>query len=76
MSHAPSSGSRLRTNLALAGFLAIAAFFLFSEHRAHFLGALPYLLVLACPFLHLFMHGGHGGAGHDAPSPGKGDGHA
>lgn len=51
------------------GFLAIAAFFLFSEHRAHALGALPFLLLLACPLMHLFMHGGHdkdkGGHRHD-----------
>lgn len=41
------------------GFLAVAAFFLWTEHRAHLLGALPYLLILACPLMHLFMHGGH-----------------
>jgi hypothetical protein len=46
--------------IALAGFLIIAAFFLLSEHRAHFLGFLPYLLLLLCPFLHFFMHGRHG----------------
>ena len=51
------------TGLALLGFLAIAAFFLFTEHRAHFFGILPYLLLLACPLLHLFMHGKHGGHG-------------
>jgi hypothetical protein len=45
------------------GFVAIAAFFLLTEHRAHFLGALPYLLLLACPLLHWLMHGGHGGHG-------------
>jgi hypothetical protein len=33
---------------------------LFSEHRAHFLGILPYLFLLACPLMHFFMHGGHG----------------
>lgn len=44
----------------LIGFLAIAAFFLWTEHRAHILGILPYLLVLACPLMHLFHHGGHG----------------
>lgn len=44
-------------------FLAIAAFYLFIEHRAHLLGALPFLLLLACPLMHLFMHHGHGG--HD-----------
>ncbi len=50
-------------------FLAIAAFFLFSEHRAHLLGALPFLLLLACPLMHLFMHHGHGGHdGHDKRS--------
>ena len=49
--------------LALLGFLAIATFFLFTEHRAHFFGILPYLLLLACPLLHLFMHGKHGGHG-------------
>lgn len=52
------------------GFLAIAVFFLFSEHRAHALGVLPYLLLLACPLMHIFMHRGHGhgdgkGAGRD-----------
>jgi len=49
--------------LALLGFLAIAAFFLFTEHRAHFFGILPFLLLLLCPLLHLFMHGKHGGHG-------------
>jgi hypothetical protein len=41
-------------------FLAIALFFLWEEHRAHILGAVPYLLVMACPIIHLFMHRGHG----------------
>lgn len=43
------------------GFLAVAGFFLFTEHRAHALGMLPYLLLFACPLMHLFMHHGHGG---------------
>lgn len=47
--------------------LAIAGFFLWQEHRADLLGVLPYLLLLACPFIHLFMHHGHDGhrAGHE-----------
>ncbi|HEX2862467.1 MAG TPA: DUF2933 domain-containing protein [Lacunisphaera sp.] len=40
-------------------FGAIAVFFLWDEHQAHILGALPYLFLLACPFMHLFMHHGH-----------------
>ena len=46
--------------LGLCIFLAIALFFLWEEHSAHILGALPYVLVLLCPLLHYFMHGGHG----------------
>jgi di/tricarboxylate transporter len=61
-----------RSGLVLIVFLAIAAFFLLTEHRAHLLGILPFLLLLLCPLLHMF-HGGHGGhdghAGHDAGAP-------
>jgi hypothetical protein len=40
---------------------AIAAYFLLTEHRAHLFSALPFVLLLACPLLHVFMHRGHGG---------------
>lgn len=49
-----------RTGLTLIAFLAIAAFFLITEHTAHLFGFLPYVLLLLCPLLHLFMHRGHG----------------
>jgi hypothetical protein len=45
--------------IVLVTFLAIGAFYLYSEHRAHLFGALPYLLLLLCPLMHLFMHHGH-----------------
>ncbi len=54
-----------KQKLALIGFLIVAGFFLFTEHRAHLFGFLPFLLLLACPLLHLF-HGGHGN--HDSGS--------
>ena len=60
---------RSRGALVLLAFVAIGAFFVVTEHTAHALGALPYLLLLACPLLHLFhgghgrRHGGHGGDG-------------
>ena len=41
-------------------FAAVALFYLLTEHRAHLFGALPWLLLLACPLLHFFMHGRHG----------------
>lgn len=52
-----------RTRYCLGMFVmgAIAAYLLVSEHRAHFIGALPLLLLLACPLMHIFIHNGHGG---------------
>jgi hypothetical protein len=61
---ANSSGSssfwRSKTAIGVGVFLVIGAFLLTSEHRAHVFGFLPYLLLLACPLLHVFMHGRHG----------------
>ena len=56
--HLPDGGSppAIR-NWVFVGFLFVAGFFLFTEHRAHALGALPYLLLLACPLMHFFGHG-------------------
>ena len=50
---------------SLLAFLAIAAFFLIIEHRAHVFGILPYVLFLLCPVLHLLMHGRHSGGPTD-----------
>ena len=49
--------------LAALGLIAAASYFLFVEHRQHVWQYLPFLILLACPFMHLFMHGGHGGHG-------------
>ena len=70
MKHAPSTldsappgfwGSRYALGLLVLG--GISTYLLLSEHRAHFIGALPLLLLLACPLMHVFMHNGHGGHG-------------
>ncbi|MBI4500044.1 MAG: DUF2933 domain-containing protein [Gemmatimonadetes bacterium] len=58
-------GRPSRATLALLGFLVIAGFLLTTEHRAHLFGILPFLLLLACPLIHLFMHGGHGNGAHN-----------
>ena len=61
--------SRYAFGLLVMG--AIAGYFLLSEHRAHFFAALPFLLLLACPLMHIFMHRGHGGhGGRHAQHPG------
>lgn len=72
MDHLNSSESQPRTgfwgsrySIGLVALGAIAAYFLLAEHRAHFVGALPlpFLLLLACLLMHVFMHRGHGGHG-------------
>jgi hypothetical protein len=68
-----------RSNIALIVFMVIAAAFLVSEHRAHIVGWIPYwpfLFLLACPLMHLFMHGGHGHGDHgsaEKPNPSNGE---
>ncbi|MBI3919413.1 MAG: DUF2933 domain-containing protein [Betaproteobacteria bacterium] len=63
--HEPDNGKKTksRTKWVFIGFALIAAYFLVTEHRAHLSGWLSsygiWLLLLACPLLHLFMHGGH-----------------
>jgi hypothetical protein len=47
---------RTRIGVVLCGFLLIATFYLFTEHTTHVFGVPPYLLILACPLMHLFMH--------------------
>jgi hypothetical protein len=72
----PATWWKTRGGLVLCGFLLIAAFYLLTEHTAHVFGALPYLLLAACPLMHLFMHHGHGGHGSEHPSqpPGRDQG--
>jgi hypothetical protein len=60
--------------LAVTSLALVGAFYLLREHWAHVLGATPYLLLLACPLLHLFHgHGNH--AGRADTDRGKGHGH-
>ncbi len=49
-----SGFSRWLSRILLILFLAVAAFFLWTEHRAHLLGALPWILLIACCALLLF----------------------
>lgn len=51
---------RSRTGLTLLAFLAIAAFFLVTEHRAHLFGILPYALLVLSLLLFLFVRRGQG----------------
>ncbi len=73
----PDTGNRAGTvsRYVFFGFVAIALFFLITEHRAHLVGFvpfLPFLLLAACPLMHLFHHRGddHGSEeDSEHPSP-------
>lgn len=49
------------TPMGWAITLALAALgvYLFLRHTGHVIAALPYLLLLVCPLVHLFRHGSH-----------------
>jgi len=63
------------SGIALVVFLAAAGYFLWTEHRAHVVGFLPYTFLLLCVGMHFFMHGSHGGHGaHKHGDKGDDDG--
>lgn len=73
-SHSNGAPSRRRpVAIALLMIVLILAFYLLREHWGHVSGLWPYLLLLACPLMHLFHgHGGHGGpARHESHGPDK-----
>jgi hypothetical protein len=51
----------LPIKIVMYATIGIIAYFLVTEHRAHLAGFLPYSFLFVCIFMHLFMHGGHGG---------------
>lgn len=59
-----NSGRFPRARWVFIAIIAIAGYFLITEHKAHLSGLLyylPFLLLLLCPLIHVFMHRGHGG---------------
>lgn len=56
-----TSGMGAPLKIALWMVAAIGGFYLLREHWNHIAGNWVYLLLLACPLMHLFHgHGGHG----------------
>ena len=51
------------TGAVLIAFTTVAGVVLVAEHRTHLWEFAPYLLLLACPLMYLFGHGGHGANG-------------
>ncbi len=48
-----------RTGIATLVAVAVLGFLIYEGHGMHLLGLLPYLLILSCPLIHIFMHGWH-----------------
>ena len=62
--------------VALGMLALVLAFYPIREHWTHLSGRWLYLLLLACPLLHVFGHGSHGhsGSSQDSGDSGKPDG--
>lgn len=45
--------------IMLTAVLAAVSYYLYTQHLEHLAVALPYLILLACPLMHIFGHGGH-----------------
>jgi hypothetical protein len=65
-----------RPSTPLLALCSFALVLVVVDHWAHVLGWLPYLLLLACPLMHL-IHGRHHGTGDGAAArPHRGESHA
>lgn len=52
--------------MVLMVLFAILGVFLVVGHPDHLLSWLPFLIILLCPLMHVFMHRGHSGQGASA----------
>lgn len=68
----PSSKDNFIVKVIALFSLAIIAFYLVTEHRAHLLAYSNYIIFGVFILMHLFMHSGHGGHGGHGGSGGHG----
>jgi hypothetical protein len=71
---------RTTKGMALIAVAVVVGGYFVIWHQQHVFAVLPFLVILACPLMHLFMHGGHGGHGShphktgvDQSEPRRGD---
>ncbi|GAA3977114.1 DUF2933 domain-containing protein [Allohahella marinimesophila] len=62
-----------KQGLGAAALIIFTSYFLLMEHRAHLFQALPFLIILLCPLMHMFMHSGHGNHSHTTDSSDDGE---
>ena len=65
--HAAGCGHRERFGIGwiFVAFALMAVVLLWEEHRAHILGVIPYLILFACPLMHLLHRHGRGRKHHE-----------
>ena len=70
MTHVKPSCPWWKSPKGIAVLIALAALglYLIIVHQQHMLGALPFLVILLCPLMHIFMHKGHKHSGQDKDS--------
>jgi len=47
-------------NIILIGLALGGGYFLWGRYQGQLVSFLPYLILLLCPLMHIFMHRGHG----------------
>lgn len=57
-----------KSGFAALLMIAVVGYLLLVEHAEHVFPYLPYLFLLMCPLMHLFMHGNHKHGGHENDS--------
>lgn len=62
--HQTKSGSSFWKNPITIICILAVGYWIYTYHLEHALGILPYAILLLCPLMHIFMHGGHGHGGH------------
>ena len=51
-------------NIAITSIGGAVLYYLWVEHHTHLIHFLPYAIFILCPFVHIFMHGGHSHVRH------------
>lgn len=68
MQQASQKGMNSWMLIGIMASAAVALFLLLPDHAPHLLRLLPYLLLAACPLMHVFMRGRHGHGNHGSGS--------
>ena len=51
---------KMKIGMIISAVLVTGIVFSWGEHKGHILEFAPYMILLLCPIMHLFMHGKHG----------------